>query len=109
MIAERELTFLSKVKLAEESSFNTCPNPPVFLTLAWIESPSKETSTGAASPLLSFARGLYVGGSLAFFGVAFVGVGFVGVALGLALALGFGSGVTSLAFCAWLVLLVLTG
>lgn len=50
------LTFFSKVKLAEESSFNTCPNPPVFLTLAWMESPSKETSTGVASPLLSLAK-----------------------------------------------------
>lgn len=50
-----KLTFFSKVKLAEESSFNTCPNPPVFLTLAWIESPSKETSTGAASLVMSLA------------------------------------------------------
>lgn len=43
---------------------------------------------------------------MAFEGVGFGGVGFEGVALVLALGLVFGSGVTSLAFCAWLVLLV---
>ena len=43
---------------------------------------------------------------VAFEGVGFGGVGFEGVALVLAFGLVFGSGVTSLAFCAWSVLLV---